>query len=146
MEVKQVKTENINKPNINSAYRHILNIIINNPPSAIEVGDWTKVGDINFSIKLKDLGLEYDDFDKYEDEFLSYFVIDFIGELLIRENSSIFIEKLQDYNFAYYENVVEEFGMHKNFGVKIKNGRLVLTFHVSLLERLLTESYRDILG
>jgi len=128
-----------------SRYREVLSIIAQNPPKEIVIGDWDDKGDISFSIVMTDIGLQYRDYQKYEDEFFSYFFVDFLGEFIIRENLKMFADKLQEYDINDYMAVIEEYGSHKRFGVKTYKGRLIFKFHVSLLKNVLTEDLRETL-
>ena len=133
--------------NQKSRYRQLLHVIIQNPPKNIVIYDWDCRGDIQFSIVMKDLGLEYSDYQKYKDEFFSYFMIDFIGELIIRDNLSLFAKKLQEYDINDYMSIMERYGEdHKRFGVKTDRGQLIFKFHASFLKNILTENLRETLG
>lgn len=132
--------------NQGSRYREVLSVVTRNPPRDITIGDWDEKGDIRFSVSMIDLGLKYSDYQKYDDEFFSYFVIDFLGELIVRENLPLFVEKLKAYDINDYMAVVEAYGGHKRFGVKTFKGRLIFEFHVSFLKNLLTENLRESLG
>jgi hypothetical protein len=138
-EVKQVQQYIANQ---SSRYRDLLTIVTQNPPKDITIGNWDEKGDIKFSIAMVDLGLKYSDYQKFEDEFFSYFIIDFIGELIVRENLPLFVEKLKVYDVNNYT----EYGDHKRFGVKAFKGKLIFEFHVSFLKKLLTENLRESLG
>jgi len=142
-EVKKLQQFIANK---DSNYRKILKSIINNPPNDIILGDWDKEGDIKFSISMTDIGLKYKDYSVFSNEFFSYFIVDFIGELIVRENLPLFVEKLQEYSINDYNSIVEEHGSHKRFGVSTTKGRLFFEFHVSFLKELLMENLRESLG
>lgn len=129
-----------------SNYRKVLLSIANNPPSEITLGDWDCKGDIQFSIAMTDIGLQYKDYSAYENEIFSYFMIDFIGELIVRENLPSFVKKFQEYDMHGYNSVVETHGKHKRFGVRTSKGRLFFEFHVSFLKELLIENLRESLG
>ena len=127
-----------------SRYRAILTTIINNPPKNISIGQWDDEGDLTFAISMTDIGLSYQDYHKYADEIFSYFVVDFLGELIIREHLELFVEKLQEYDINDYMMAIID--SHKRFGVKTAKGDLIFKFHVSLLKNILTEDLREILG
>jgi hypothetical protein len=143
---KQVKSATKIISSQKSNYRDVFQIISQNPPKDITIGDWDEKGDIKFAIAMTDLGLKYSDYSKYEDEFFSYFIVDFIGELIVRENLPSFVEKLKEYDIDDYIETVESHGNHKNFGVKTFKGRLIFEFHVSFLRKLLTDNLRETLG
>jgi hypothetical protein len=147
MDISQVKNKsNHILSSEGSRYRKLLSIITQNNPKNIVIGDWDGKGDLTFSISMTDIGLQYKDYNFYEDEFFSYFVINFLGELIVRENLQLFVEKLKEYDINDYMTVIEEYGDHKCFGVKTYKGRLIFKFHVSLLKNILTENLRESLG
>lgn len=129
-----------------SKYREVLSIIVQNPPKEILIGEWNEKGDLNFSINLTDIGLTYRDYKLYDDEVFSYFVVDFMGELIIRENLQLFADKLQEYDINDYMISLQEQGTHKRFGVRTHQGKLIFKFHASLLKNILTEDLREQLG
>jgi hypothetical protein len=128
-----------------SKYRDLLSTIIQNIPKIQNIGEWDEKGDLTFSIIMTDIGLTYQDYHAYETEIFSYFVVDFLGELLIRENLQLFADKLQTYDIHDYINAIED-GNHKRFGVKTEKNLLIFKFHVSLLKMILTEDLRETLG
>jgi len=134
-----------NQASKTSRYRDVLELIIANPPKNVNIEDWDGHGDLRFSISMTDIGLQYEDYRTYENEIFSYFIIDFLGELIIRENLPLFVDKLQEYDINDYMMVIEENG-HIRFGFKTYKGRLYFKFHVSLLKNILTEDLREILG
>lgn len=129
-----------------SKYRFLLTKILSNMPKTIHVDDWDRKGDLTFYVLMSDIGLNYDDYSKYEDEFFSYFFINFLGELFVRENIKIFTEKLKEYKFNKYLSSIEEHGSHKSFGLKTYKGKLIFKFHVSFLSQILSDNMRESLG
>ena len=128
-----------------SRYRNVLLKILQNTPKNVVIGEWNTDGDITFAIPMVEMGLNYNDYHEYEDEIFSYFILDFIGELIIRENLAAFVEKLKQYDINDYMIAIAEDG-HKRFGAKTQNGKLFFKFHVSLLSEILTENLRETLG
>lgn len=124
-----------------SNYRTVLSKVIQHPPKLMSVGDWDENGDIKFSIGMRELGLTNQEYRQYEHELFSYFIVDFLGELIVRENLSIFVEKLQNYDINDYMIAIED--KHKRFGIKTEKGKLVFIFHVSFLKNILTEDLRE---
>jgi hypothetical protein len=128
-----------------SRYREIIEKLISNPPKAISIGGLDEKGDMTFSICMKELGLAYKDYRNYENEFFSRFIIDFIGELIVRENLNEFVNNMSGYGVEEYTSVVESYGSHKQFGIKAQKGRLIFKFHVSFIKHILTEDLKEIL-
>ena len=140
------KKQKADRASKGSRYREVLTAVVNNPPETILLGGWDEKGDLTFSIAMTDIGLEYKDYGDYEDVFFTYFVVDFVGELLVRENIDLFVEKLKNVNVKAYEKSVEDFGIHKRFGLRTDRGRLVFKFHMSFLSNILTDNLREVLG
>ena len=143
------KVKNIEKTIItsssNNRYRNVLLKILQSPPKNVIIGEWDENGDITFAIPMVEMGLNYNDYHEYEDEIFSYFILDFLGELIIRENLLSFVEKLKLFDINDYMMAIGEEG-HKRFGAKTQNGKLIFKFHVSLLSEILTENLRETLG
>lgn len=129
-----------------SSYRKIISKIMNNNIKQLNINDVNQHGDITFSIKMTDIGLKANDYKIYEKEFFSHFIIDFIGELILRENINLFSEKFCQYSMNEYNDSIREFGIHKRFGVKAKSGILTFKFHISLLKQILIEDLRETIG
>ena len=127
-------------------YRNVLLKILQHPPKNITIGDWDGEGDITFSVPMTDIGLSHLDYRIHEDEIFSYFVLDFVGELIIRENLALFVDKLKGYDINDYMIAIEDGVCHERFGAKTANGKLVFMFHVSLLSHILTDNIRETLG
>jgi len=128
-----------------SRYRELLSILIANPPKSIVIGGLDDKGDMQFSISMKDLGMSYNDYKFYENELFSNFIIDFLGELIVRENLNKFFLKMNGYGFEEYSSVIERYGIHKRFGIRATKSRLVFKFHISFIKNILNESMREII-
>ena len=147
MEINKLKqTSTIVNAASGSKYREVLSIVVKNVPKVINIGDWDKDGDMTFSVSMTDFGMTYKDYRAYENEVFSYFIVDFLGELIIRENLKIFADKLKSYGLDNYMTSLHESGGHKRFGILTQKGKLIFTFHVSLLKDILTEDFRERLG
>jgi hypothetical protein len=142
----KVKNSKINyKASNGSRYREIIEKFISNPPKTLSIGGLDEKGDMTFSICMKDIGLAYKDYRNYENEFFSRFIIDFIGELIVRENLNEFVNNMNGYGVEEYTSVVEAYGSHKQFGITAQKGQLIFKFHVSFIKHILTEDLREIL-
>jgi len=99
-------------------------------------------GDIHFSISLKNSGLNLDIYTKYKDAIFSDFFANFLGELLVRENINMFSKILTDKVGAKdYYRLVNTYE-HRQFGMEINRNDLIFSFHISLLQSILTESFK----
>jgi len=122
-------------------FRELLSIVITSTPKIISISDCEENGDMSFVIPLKELGLTSDNFSKYKREFFSNYMVDFLGELLIRENLHIFAEHLTGLKTDYYVSAVSR-SIHKRFGMKIEKGLMTFYFHISLVQDILTEDFK----
>ena len=104
-----------------------------------------KTGWVKFSVNLKDIGLSNSDFneDLYLKEIFSNYIMDFVGELLIRTNIERFMELVFSINHDEYLSLVS-CERHKRFGaiLDFQNKKLIMEFHVSLIQTILTEEFK----
>lgn len=122
-------------------FRELLSLIVKSTPQIVSITDCEEDGDMSFTVKLKDLGLSSDNFSKYNKEFFSHYIVDMIGELLIRENLSLFAKHLTSLKTDYYISAVSR-SIHKRFGMKIESGLMTFYFHISLAQDILTEDFK----
>jgi len=136
---EQVQTQPIIDDTPISKYRELFSkFILSNTP--IKVDEIAK-GDITFSIAIKDLGLSYQDIQKFRTELYSYLTVNFMGELLVRENINKFGDILTSIDKKQYADIVNGFE-HKKFGFKIVKNRFYFCFHISLVQSILTEDFK----
>ena len=119
-------------------YRNLLYHIIASSPQIKLIDKYSPDGDIKFEVSMKSIGISSDTLIKYKKEFYSEFVVDFVGELLIRENINRFAKILVGINPCHYPLVVDQYE-HKKFGMGIFKDKLIFKFHISLLQTILTE-------
>ncbi len=122
-------------------FRELLSIMVKSTPQIISIADCEEDGDMSFTINLKDLGLTADDFCKYNKEFFSNYIVDMLGELLIRENLQLFANRITGLKSDYYMSAVSR-SIHKRFGMKVEKGVMTFYFHISLAQDILTEDFK----
>lgn len=122
-------------------FRELLSLIVKTTPQITAISDCEEDGDMSFTINLKDLGLTSDNFCKYNKEFFSNYIVDMLGELLIRENLQLFANHLTGLKTDYYMSAVSR-SIHKRFGMKIEKGIMTFYFHISLVQDILTEDFK----
>ncbi len=120
--------------------KKILNLIINSDCKINIIEKCDNEGDIVFEVSMKSLGITYDTLMDYKDEISSEFVVNFIGELLVRENIEEFASIITSLQDNYIETVNKY--MHGKFGIKLYRNRLILKFNVSLIQKILMEDFR----
>ena len=99
--------------------------------------------DITFSVFMDDMGFDRETYIKYEKEFFSTFMIDFLGEFLVRENISQFVELTSKLEAQDYIEAISS-KTHRKFGVTVLGNVAKFKFHISLLPRILTEELRSL--
>lgn len=107
-------------------------------------GEKTNSGWIQFSVDVINFGFTSDEIRfVYNKEIFSNFIIDFLGEFLVRTNINLFLTEVLSINEEEYLYLASK-EKHKRFGAKINENysRLTLTFHVSLLQHILTEDFK----
>ena len=126
-----------------SGIRHLLVQLVKRRPQIVSISDYDEAGDMRFIVNLADLGVSVEDYYKYNKDFLSNFMVDFIGELLIRENIDLFLPKLTSTHMdknAYISAVSKS--IHRRFGMKLEKGVMTFSFHISLIQEILTEDFK----
>lgn len=106
----------------------------------IKINECKKDGDISFIIKRENMGLSPDDLNNNKPQIFNEFFANFIGEILVRENidefAKIIISNKEDYN-----DIVNQFE-HKKFGMSYSNNVFLFSFHISLIQKILTEDIK----
>jgi hypothetical protein len=126
-----------------SHHRDLLALLTKVTPSIKFISDCDINGDMSFAVLLKDIGLEAEDFYRYHRELSSNLIVDCMGELLIRENLSLFVPYLTSMQHDSYLSAVSH-SNHKRFGMKVKKELMVFGFHISLLQEILTEDFKNV--
>ncbi len=134
-------SESADKNKSFSRFRKILSIIISFNPRIFSIKMNEESGDINFSVLANELGISIEDHGRYSKEIYSNFFVNFLGELLVRENVSDFVKLINQMDYTVYFYNMEKY-IHKNFGMKYGNGNLVFSFHISFLQKILTEDFK----
>ena len=133
----QDKTSCVN----NSRYRNLISLIVNNPSPKILIENISLGGDIRFYVTTKELGVNFEILSQYKTEIFSDFMANFIGELVIRENLDEFSKILTSIKTDDYHKLVNQFD-HYQFGLEFLRDKFIFTFHVSLIQNILTESFK----
>ena len=121
------KTESCsNKQKPLTKFRELLSLIIKTTPQIISITDCEENGDMSFVIPLKDLGLNAYHFSKYNKELFSNYIVDMLGELIIRENLHLFASHLTRLKLDYYVSAVSR-SIHRRFGMQIEKGFIFIS-------------------
>lgn len=124
-----------------SRVRHVLSHVVDKTVVISSIDLHEEEGDIVFSVSAKDLGLSQKFLYTYHHEIYSNFVADIVGELIVRDNMELFIDALSKMNTTNYISAVSR-DAHKHFGMKYEKGYFVFSFHVSLIQKIITESFK----
>jgi len=123
-----------------SKFRDLFAIIVSSSPEVKILEKCSDEGDVMFECPIRSLGINYELLMKYKTEITSDFTANFLGELLIRENMDKFAKILTDLKDDYIARVNQY--EHRKFGMKIFRDRFIFTFHISLIQSILTESFK----
>jgi hypothetical protein len=110
----------------------------------IEVESVHPDGDVVFIMKLKDLGLLKTDL---ENQFMrTRFLVNFLGEFVVRDNLAIFATILTGLPPTEYEKIITN-SRHTDFGMVFDRlgGIIKFQMHISLVEQIMTEDVGRIL-
>ena len=123
--------------------RECLCKIMDSSPSLEIMTTMSDEGDITFMVNLADMNLKYGTCMQYKEEIFSTYLVNFLGELLVRENINAFAPILISLDNESYGEMVNRYS-HKKFGVEISKTKnaMYFTFHISLLQIILTEDVR----
>ena len=119
--------------------RHIFS---QDPPTISKIHKGKDLGDLYFSVQLKDIGISFDLFSQYQEEIFSPYIGNLLGELIIRENIDEFAAVLINLKVKEYIPVVYSW-KHTKFGLEISGEKLIFYFHANLLQKILTEDLRE---
>lgn len=147
-----INSDNSNsKNNKNNDYKILIqkisnsNLKINNDISLNLDEEKKYNGWISFSISFKNLGLEKKNFidNKFIKTIYTNFMINFIGELLVRSNIEKFTSLIFSVGEEEYLDLVTK-TIHKSFGASFDSvgNRIILSFHMSIFQSLLTEDFK----
>ena len=139
------RTSDIRHFDRSSSLREFLSCVINHIPSIEIVKECNKGGDITFEVSMSDMGLTPDLFFKHRKIILSEYIANLLGELYVRENIDRFSNILVAIKPNEYYKVVNGFS-HSNFGMEISKGKFIFSFHISLVQSILTEDIKDKIG
>jgi hypothetical protein len=110
----------------------------------ISIEDVSPNGDVIFSATIGDLGLSQDDLK--QPIMRSRFFVNFIGELFVRGNISLFADILTGFDPGMYEKIICNC-RHTDFGMYIDNTHKLVKWqmHISLVQQILTEDFDRVL-
>lgn len=138
-EIEQQKAQN---KKTTSSHRELLTLLLKTSPVIRAVEPCDANGDMRFAINMSDLGLQSDDFFRFHDELSSRVVIDCIASLLVRENLAMFVPHLTAIPQETYVDLTSTSrGQHHNFGMSVRKQFMVFSFHISFLQKILTEDF-----
>jgi len=117
--------------------------ISNSEAIVVVDGGVDKNGDVHFSIPMRQAGLSRPVWSRTPIVRTPFFV-NLLGEILVRKNIGMFSKLLTDIPPDSYDKLVNCF-KHRHFGMDIdENDILRFQFHISLVQKILTEDVADI--
>ncbi len=120
--------------------REILQSIICVVPK-IKIDQVQSNGDVAFRVLLKDCNFQKEDFDNPITK--TNFFVNFIGELLVRDNINKFSIILTNLDRSLYQKMICSDEDHKDFGMIVDDKWSSITFlmHLSLIQKIVTENF-----
>ena len=143
IELMEKNIKSMSKKSKFTKNRELLRIILSQePPTISNISKGKDLGDLYFSVQLKDLGISFEVFSKYQEQLFSPYIGNQVGELIIRENIDEFAAVLTNLEAKEYIPIVYSW-KHTKFGLEISGEKLVFYFHANLLQKILTEDLRE---
>lgn len=120
--------------------RKIITAIVSTKPRIV-VGPVRADGNVSFDVRVKDCGLTKGDC--ANPIMATKFMVNFIGELLVRDNIDKFAPIVNGFDKAVYEKIVGDV-VHADFGMATDAKLSCMTFHMhlSLVSNIMTEDFR----
>lgn len=122
--------------------RTLISQIICFSPS-VEIIGIDRDGDIRFRVLREQSGITNDLYVKNKQEIFSVFVVNSLGELLVRENLDMFSDFLINLSPDIFSELVNKWS-HKNFGIDVQKDYIIFKFHASLLQSILLENLENL--
>lgn len=121
---------------------HEIGAAITSAPT-MEIDTIQADGTVQFHLNLKDCGLTREDYK--HPMFCKRFFLNYIGELLVRQNISKFAEILTGFDPIIYQKLVN-ICEHGDFGMFMDTKKSIIIFemHLSLAQEILTEEFSKI--
>ena len=121
--------------------RKFITVVMGLKPGTITIlSEITEKGDIGFSIRSKKFPDVFKDYAEAADPFFLH-TVNFLGEMLVRENVDLFAGYLMNIDMAKYKEATMH-NDHRLFGFAYGKGTFTFLFHISFLSRILTEDFR----
>jgi hypothetical protein len=103
--------------------------------------DKSYTGYIEFAIDIFSMGLTLETVQRFRKEIFTTMFVDFVSELIIRENIDLFLAKMSSITMTECQTAVGN-RRHETTGMAIKANSMVFTFHISLLQELLVSGFK----
>jgi hypothetical protein len=123
-----------------SKFRELICKVLSMPSNAeVVITKCDDEGDIDFEVNMKAIGITMDTLIHYRNEISTQSVVNFIGELLIRDNIDKFAKLIIGLKNNYADTVNKH--NHGKFGMKIHREKFIVSFHISFVQRILIEDF-----
>ena len=139
-ELKNNAIEHIEPKKKTGRIQYLISLFANSTPKIEILAKCTREGDVRFAVPIKSMGVTYDTLIKYHNEFCGNFIINFIGEMLVRDNLDIFSKCIFDLKDDYIATVNR--WEHRKFGLRLEKDKFIINFHINYLQSILTEDLK----
>ncbi|MFA5312326.1 MAG: hypothetical protein WC375_03275 [Methanomassiliicoccales archaeon] len=137
-----IREEPLDGEPLPTTWRSLLLLLISHVPTIKRIGTCNKDGDLTFAVSMENVGLSAPSvFMKYRPILFSSYIANVLGELIVRENLDKLVPVLTGLKGEEYLDVVNKYE-HNKFGMHIDKSDLVFSFHISLLQNILTEDFK----
>lgn len=140
--IRQNVENSMNSAKKISKYTELLRIVLaNNSEIKILNNKCNEEGDIEFEVPLYSIGLNYGKLQQYKSDISATFMINFLGELFVREHMEKFVNILTELRGNYLARVNKY--EHRKFGMRLASDKLIFSFHSSLIQNILTSDLKQ---
>jgi len=138
--------ENLEKDNVDKSsrfkkVREVVSNIIASSPTIKIIEKINEKGDVKFEVPMQEMAISFETMISYQSEIFSDYMANFLGEMLVRENIDEFAKIITGIDSDHYNELVNKYD-HRVFGMQIVKNKVVFSFHISLIQRILTEDFR----
>ena len=123
-----------------SKFRELICKVLSMPFNAeVVIIKCDEEGDLEFEVNMKAIGITTDTLIRYRNEMSTQSIVNFIGELLIRDNIGKFAKLITSLKNNYASTVNKR--NHITFGLKFNKEKLIFQCHSSFIQRILIEDF-----
>jgi len=137
----ETKQENAVQNNSRTKFREIVRYVLGYAPVVKEIKlISSNLGLISFEVPIESMGLDLSTLKKYNAEIFTNRFANLIGEVILRENLTPFVDEMIKMGVSGYQEALTR--NHQNFGLRVKGASFIFDFHVSLLQDIVMSDFK----